>query len=494
MANQINNLQFTKQKWHSGLTEQNNLATALLTEPEILSKTLAYAFGPKKYALQYLTQGMGRMSKSHKLIGNREFRWPLMGLLTKAVPVVSLISGGSTPGINRTTFQFSLTEKLFGLGDILSTHSRILIRVQNDPIQDGTTWIYTAQIVKPDPDLFVDPTDFESGKEVSKEFSAFEEYSEGGTDYDTTPFWFENQLTTMRKQFSMTGGAQTDVMILSTSGGGNKPGSQLWMYEKEYQFMLKWQEECERMLWYSEYNKDPKGQVHLPGANGRPVMTGAGILEQISPTNKRYYGAELSEQTIREFLTDLMENARDAEQTKFVGFCGYWFFDAFDQAMKKSIQRYTIVDSKFITGSGQELTLGGQFVTYKGLNGTELTLIHNPLYDNPVNNRKLHPITKKPLESYRCTILDFGMYGGESNISMLAKGADGIDRSFLSWYTAGSQTPGGAMGADNVKGYMNTMRSNSLDGWTVNFLAEKGVKVTNPLSCGELICNADEVL
>jgi len=115
MANQINNLQFTKQKWHSGLTEQNNLATALLTEPEILSKTLAYAFGPKKYALQYLTQGMGRMSKSHKLIGNREFRWPLMGLLTKAVPVVSLISGGSTPGINRTTFQFSLTEKLFGL-------------------------------------------------------------------------------------------------------------------------------------------------------------------------------------------------------------------------------------------------------------------------------------------------------------------------------------------------------------------------------------------
>lgn len=483
----INNLQFTRQKWNSGLTEQNNLAVALLTEPEIISQTLAYAFGPKKYALNFYTQGMGRMSKSHKLVGNREFRWPLMGLLMKAIPVVAQLTGGSTPGIGRTTFQVKLNEKYFALGDILATHSRTLVRVQADPVQDGSEWIYTLQLVKPDPALFVDPEDLESGKEFSKEFSAFEEYSEGGNMVEATPMWFENQLTTMRSEFSMTGGAQTDVMVLSVGGRDGKGGSKLWMYEKEYQHMLQWQDECERLLWYSEYNKDPQGQVHLPGANGRPVFMGAGVLEQIAPSNKRFY-SELSEDLIRTFLTDLMENARDAEQTKFTGFCGYWFFDAFDKAMKASVQRYQIVNSDvFISGSGQELTLQGQFVKYKGLNGTEITLIHNPLYDNPVNNRQLHPVTKKPIESYRCTILDMGMYAGESNISMVAKGSDGIDRSFLSWYTAGSQTPGGTMGAENIKGYMNTMRSNALDGWTCHFLAEKGVKITNPLSCGELV-------
>ncbi len=481
----INNLQFTKQKWHSGMTEQNNLATALLTEPEI-SKTLAYAFGPKKYALSYLTQGMGRMSSTHKVLGNREFRWPLMGMLTKAVLITAQVNGGATPGLNRTTFKIKLAEKLFGVGDVLATHSRVLVRVQADPEADGADYIYTLQLVNPDPAGYVDANDLTSGKEISKEFSAFEEGSEGGTDYETTPFWFENQMTTMRSEFSMTGGAQTDVMVLQV-GGPDKKGSFLWMYEKEYQHMLKWNEYCERMLWYSEYNKDPQGQVHLPGANGRPVFMGAGILSQIAPSNVRKY-TSLTENTIRTFLTDLMENAKDADQTKFVGFCGYWFFDEFHRAMKSSVAEYGVTTDggKFISGSGQELTLGGQFTTYRGLNGTEITLIHNPLYDNKVSNRKLHPVTKKPTESYRCTILDFGMYGGESNISMVSKGADGIDRSLLTWYTAGAQTPSGAMGADNVKGYMSTMRSNGVDGWTCHFLSEKGIKVINPLSCGEL--------
>ena len=483
-------MQFTKQRWHSGLTEQNHLASALLTQPEIISKTLAYAFGPEKYALSFLTQGTGRMSAGQKyLSGNREFRWPLMGLLSKSIPVVAQVSGGATPGIARSAFQVKFPEKYFALGDILATHSRTLVRVQSEPVQDGKDFVYSLQLVKPDPALFVDPNDLTAGKEFSKEFSAFEEYSKGGHSVESTPMWFQNQMTTIRSSFSMTGGAQTDVMILSVGGRDGKKGSQLWMYEKEYQHMLQWQEQRERLLWYSVYNRDAQGLIYLPGANGRPVLMGAGVHEQVAPSNTRNYTI-LTERIVREFLTDLMENAYNAEAKKFVAFTGYWGFDMFDSAMKEASQRYTLVDSKFITGSGQELTLGGQFVTYKGLNGTEITLKHNPLYDNPVSNRQLHPITKKPLESYRFSILDWGMYGGESNISMVAKGADGIDRSMLSWFTAGSQTPGGAAGADNIKGYMNAMRSHDLDGWEVHFLSECGIKIVNPLSCGELRCTA----
>ena len=33
---------------------------------------------------------------------------------------------------------------------------------------------------------------------------------------------------------------------------------------------------------------------------------------------------------------------------------------------------WTLIDTKFITGSGQELSLGGQFTTYKGLNGDQI--------------------------------------------------------------------------------------------------------------------------
>ena len=299
--------------------------------------------------------------------------------------------------------------------------------------------------------------------------------------------WFSNQMTTARSSFSMSGGAQTDVLILSVGGRNGKKGSQLWMYERDYQHMTQFMEQVERAKWYSIFNRDAQGLVHVPGSNGRPVLTGAGLLEQVHPSNRRNYNV-LTERIIREFLTDLMENAYNADAKQFIGFTGYYGFDMFDSAMKDGAARFVLVDSKFITGSGQELTLGGQFKTYVGLNGVKLTLAHNPMYDSPIANRRLHPRTKKPLESYRFTILDFGMYGGESNISVVAKGADGIDRSMMSWYTAGSQTPAG--GSTGSKGYMNALRSNDIDGWSAHFLSECAVKVTNPLSCGELVCTA----
>jgi hypothetical protein len=95
----------------------------------------------------------------------------------------------------------------------------------------------------------------------------------------------------------------------------------------------------------------------------------------------------------------------------------------------------------------------------------------------------LHPETGLPLESYRMTFLDFSDYAGEPNISMVTKGADGQNRAMEMWYTAGSTDPyssGGNSGAKKV------MRSSSLDGFECFMLSQQGMKVTNPLGCGEL--------
>ena len=88
----------------------------------------------------------------------------------------------------------------------------------------------------------------------------------------------------------------------------------------------------------------------------------------------------------------------------------------FDRVLKMKAATMQLTDTVFVTGSGQNLTLGGQFTTYKMTNGIELTLKHFPLYDNTTYNRQLHPVTKKPLESYRMTFLDLGRRDGEANI------------------------------------------------------------------------------
>ena len=180
-------------------------------------------------------------------------------------------------------------------------------------------------------------------------------------------------------------------------------------------------------------------------------------------------------------MIDLSYNVTPESTREFICFTGEFGFDEFDKAMRAAAAQYTLIDSTFITGSGQELGLGGQFKTYEGLNGTKITLKHLPLYDNQVTNRQAHFKTNRPIESYRFTILDFGIHGGESNIVKCYK----KDSEMVLWHTAGSVDPYG-----NTSKSTSTMRSNNEDGYAVHMLSECAMMIKNPLACGELICTA----
>jgi hypothetical protein len=149
----------------------------------------------------------------------------------------------------------------------------------------------------------------------------------------------------------------------------------------------------------------------------------------------------------------------------------------FDRILKDKAAALQLVDTTFVSGSGQNLVLGGQFVTYRMTNGIELTLKHFPLYDDLVHNRTLHPITGKPTESYRITILDIGRRDGEANIVKVVR----KDRELVMWHTAGAVAPNGYSKS------ISTLRSNAKDGYAVHFLGEFGIMVRDPRACGELI-------
>lgn len=471
----INGLQLYRGKRFSGLTDQNNLANAFLTQPELVSPVISYIFGyDYNNPLNLLTNGLNR----YKVVENREYRWKLMGELEIAVPIIKNFGdGGSTPGIYGQTVRVVLKEKIFTSGEVLVLDDRNYpVIVVNDPYQEGDGFVYTLKLTSPDPQAFIPAELLEPGRQLSKDYSAFEEGSgrSGNTHY-ATPFELGNHLTTMRKSYAITGSAATDVMIIQMKDpkSGNK--SFLWSDYQEWVALAQWYKEKERLLTYSVFNPGT-----IIGENGRPVFIGAGLLEQIAPANRRAY-TKLTEGVIRDFLMDLSYNVLDQGQRKFVALCGEYFMDSFDKAMKEVSRGWQLVDTHFVTGSGQNLTFGGQFTTYKGLNGTEISLVHNPLYDNPVINRKLHPISGRPVESYRATFLDFGMYDGESNIQMLEK----KDRGMVMWHTAGSVAPNG-----HAKS-INTLRSNSMDGYKVELLSECGIMVKNPLSCGELYLDTE---
>lgn len=154
----------------------------------------------------------------------------------------------------------------------------------------------------------------------------------------------------------------------------------------------------------------------------------------------------------------------------------------FDRVLRDKASSYQLIATNFVTGSGQNLTLGGQFTTFKMLNGIELTLKHFPMYDNLIYNRKLHPVSGKPLESYRFTFVDVGGRDGEANLVKVVR----KDREMVMWYVGGSVAPG----SGHAKS-ITTLRSNAKDGYTVNFLSEQGIMLRFPNSSGELICDAE---
>ena len=484
MNDVLNSLQLYRTKYHEAdLVDANLIEQSLLTEPHRMSNMLSYVFGVKENysVLNLLTGGVSR----NMTIESDQYEWDLMIEADKPVTIEqarwngNTISSTDTPGINGTLIQIWTKDRFFTTGAILEfDDNSYQARVMSAPYQDGQDWVYTLQVTQ-GPEYYILPSLLAPGRQVSVMGSAYEEDSREGNIVTTqTPVKLRNHLTTCRLEYSATGTAVATAMVIQMRDPETKKTTKYYTDYQQWLAMRKWYRELEYQLMYQKYNANPDGTVSLKGSNGRPIYMGAGLLEQISPANKRYY-TELTADLLDDFLFDLSYNLLGMGERKFIALTGEMGMRELDRVLREKASAYTLIDTKFVSGNGQELTLGGQFVTYKMLNGIELSLKHFPLYDDLYHfGRRLHPITGKPIESYRMTFINYGMQDGESNIQKVVRKG----REFVMWSTAGSVAPGGSFSNS-----INTVRSSSRDGYTVYFLGECGIMVKNPTICGELI-------
>jgi hypothetical protein len=312
----INGLQLYRTKWHSGLTQQNHLSSAYLTEPEVMSTLVTRIFGMQgSNPIQYLTSGMGRSTE----IGNREYDWHLQGDDEKAVAIAG---NYGEYGANRTNFRVKFKEKWFANQEVLVLDDRdYRVRVMEDPYFDGQAWIYTMRQVGT-ATAAIPSALLEAGKEMSKEYTTVPEFSTGGNTTFSAPFKMRNHLSTLRKSYTVTRSAATDALVIQLADPNN-PGkkSTVWTRYAEWEAMAQWYREIERSYWYSTFSSDSNGITDMLGNNGLPVYEGAGIREQIAPANIRNY-TELSENIIRDFLIDLSYNVMPESSREFVAFTG----------------------------------------------------------------------------------------------------------------------------------------------------------------------------
>jgi len=461
----------------TGMTEASHLSNLYLTKPEQFESVLAYAFGTTgESVIAALTGGVGNT----KYINSNTYKWDLHGQDGRVIEISGApINITANPGKGQTPIMVRFAEDFFKVTDNIVDNDGNQYRVQAVR-SNGIDFIYTIVPTLADNDKWYAASNFNLGGAFSKDYSTVSEGSTdgGGTDFQA-PMTLENRLTTIRKQYSITRSAATDVMVIELYSPDGSKKTRYFTQLLEWTAMAQWYQEIDRMLLISTYNSDAQGRVKLMGENQRPVYTGAGFRQQISPANKRFY-AKLTYELLEDFLMELSYNAsQGGGNHNFVGLTGKMGMSEFSKAMKEytALMGITVNDTKFIGGSGSDLLLTGHYKRVEFINGINLAMKEFAPYDDTIRNRKLHPVSGRPIESYRITFMNFGTINGKANIRKVAK----RDSETVMWYEGGSMSPSG------VKKSISIMGSSGFDGYKVHMLAEIGIQVQDPTSCGELV-------
>ncbi len=475
-ADNISKLRIYNDVWNAeGMTDENSLANAYLTQPDTISPIITHLAGreDKRFPLSFLTEGLGNYYTTNDV----EYDWPVMGRINKAVQCVGVKGSGLGHSVFTLIFQdkWFVREYLIAPGD-----QSFQAKIVADPIQTDAGWEYRCVLSTTESTDVVPSTVV--GQKFIQLFAPVTPYggSRGNESNWVAPSKMRNQITLLRKSYAYEGNGlpnRTVNIQLAHSGGTTN----YWMDFEVWQHNLRWKEEVEMSYWYSRYNRDSQGAVHLKDlSSNKQVTIGAGVFEQI-PNVESY--SKLTSTKLKNVVRHMLYGASDAQKMNLVLFTGIGGLEEFDNAMKDDIagRSYMKLDgSQFVTGSGANLQLGGFFTTYKHIDGHTITVRHLPLFDNGpfALASELHPVTGLPLESYRMIFLDMSVYDGQSNVRMVRK--SGYDNKMI-WAVAGATVPPGFSGSGLV-------RASDIDGASVHFMQSTGIHIARATNCLHLYC------
>lgn len=467
----------------TGLVEENKLWEAYRMEPDKLPAVMAKAFGMKNGQVglvEMLTQGRGRVTE--RKIKNRRYRWELFTEDNRSIEVSGLLNASATPGIGGEIFYLVFAEKWFDLGANLRADNGQIVRVMEDPYQQGNEFVYAVQLNSNNPADYLESINVQAGARFMEVWADYEEGSIRGTGVSvSTPAMLENQIATYRKTVSVTrhGHYAKQFMPIMSKGEDGKPKqSYVWAEDVIWQAMKEMQTQ---MAWAGMYANTKKG--HQIGSSGRPIMSGAGLRQQLAPSNKREFVGQPTYEDFNDFAESLYQAAIEAgnemEVVVLTGTDGLRIVE--DVIAKQLAVRFPnmIVDSNyFVKKDGKDLSLGGYFRVLELPCGITLKFKNFALYNDRDFHRLYNPKTGNPWESSRFTFLNFGLNSnGEPNIQkVIPEGGQG-----LVWAVGGSTDPSGAKRSKSAQG------ASGFDGYDVHFLEEYGYVITDPTLCGELV-------
>jgi len=495
----ISNLQIRDAQSFGGLVTENNLGYLGMIQPQKASNLISQLFT--------MTHGMDLDTYLNQfpalyLDDDTPFQWKLQGASEKNVPLIearltatgSAVSATDKVGVGVSRFYLVFPEQYFYDTELIVGEKNELypIQIKSDPVSDGTNWVYECELLTGDTALFIPFEEIQAGKRFSKEWSPVARTMSnkgGGMNY-VTPMTMQNSFTYMRLEDTRPGNMIDKPLAFDFMGTDGKTYT-TWMQYADFEMEARFRQMKNRYYMFATPNKTEQNTYLNKDTSGFTIEQGAGIRSQMNPSNIEYFN-KLDIDWLTYTLLGLSVNKLPMDKRKFILRTGEYGMVEFSKALENKAYGYVrvvpsgsndqaisrVVDNNRISISGNKLTFKGQFLEYIGPNGIEITVMHEPLYDNVVRNKVLHP-NGGPAESYRYDILDVGTSNGEPNIrKVFKKGMEDITRfipGLRDPYQLGNKAPQYA--------------ANSVDAYAVHRMSICGVMIKNPTSCLQLIPN-----
>lgn len=451
----------TKGQAWSGLTLKNHISQLFGQQPHLISPLTTVL-------LQ--NSGMKNLDTTLSLFPEKiiptanDFVWKVVGSDERNIPLVEARYAGAivtdaTVGIGaaRAKFEMVFAEKWFSKMHLIAGHRPDVyqMRILEDPYEEGSNYVYTCEVWGGQESLAGIPGDeLLPGMKFSIEGAPVEdELSIQGADIQfTSPYLMRNSVTSIRMEHKVSG-AMIDCKIQPVYHAGIETrdpntgkvhSSTTWMQEVYWQFEKALSRIKSRTIMFGKTNRDENGRFLNKGASNIEIKAGSGIREQSDVSNTTTYN-RFSIRLLEDLLSELSEGKLDWGERKFMLRTGErgaaqfnravmevasgWIGLGFDNTNTNSIQK---VQSKFHDNA---YSAGFQFTEYRAPNNIHVMLEVDPMYDDKVRNKVLHP-DGGVAESYRYDILYIGSMEEPNIQKVKVRGSDE-----LRGYMAGIRDP-----------------------------------------------------
>jgi hypothetical protein len=357
-----------------------------------------------------------------------EYTWEVIGNSRRNIPLIeardedgNVITTGNA-GVGGVPFFVVFPEDWFADGNVIVGEKNEVypLRVLGDARMEGSNAVYKVELMGG-----------VTGGMPAEELAAFKRFSveyspvekelsrEVGDVRYTSPVAMRNEWSTIRIKHKVPGGMlgkKLAVGIPFVDDGGKKIIHNMWMHHVDWTVEQTFADEKNNLIMYGRSNRNSNGEYMNFGKSGNVIKMGAGMREQMEVANVLYYN-NFSLKLIEDALYELSASKLAMGDRVFVLKTGERGAVKFHKAVLEDVSGWTLFtfDNNSIGAISKttsklhsnSLSAGFQFTEFKAPNGVTVKVEVDPMYDDPVRNKVLHP-EGGVAESYRFDLLYIG--------------------------------------------------------------------------------------